>query len=405
MASAPETFIDPSDARIAALLAAHRPGHALAQPFYAEPAIFGRDVERILLRDWHFVCHASELPAIGDWRTFEMAGESVIVVRAEDGELRALANVCRHRGSRLCESARGNAGKRFVCPYHGWTYALDGSLRAARFTQPGFDATEHGLLALPVAEFHGLVLVSLGDAALSLAPARAALDAPLAAFDLAATQVAAFETCEVAANWKLALENYMECYHCGPAHPDYARRHWLAQPRERWAERMQAIDSHTSVVGTSIDRYAERAVDGLQFFYGRTPLRDGIVTGSEDGQPLAPLLGRLEGYDGAATDLMLGATTYALLYADHAVVYSFIALAPQRTRMTLTWLVRAGAREGVDYDRERLTWLWHVTTAADKRIVELNQQGVNSRFYRPGPYSAMETEARRFAEWYLSAIA
>ena len=152
------------------------------------------------------------------------------------------------------------------------------------------------------------------------------------------------------------------------------------------------------------DRYADLAVDGLQFFYGRTPLRDGILTGSEDGQPLAPPLGTLDGYDGGSTDLMLGPTTFALIYADHAVVYSFLPREPQRTEMTLTWLVRADAREGADYDRERLTWLWHVTTADDKRIVELNQLGVNSRFYRPGPYTKIEFLPNRFTDWYVRRL-
>ena len=101
---------------------------------------------------------------------------------------------------------------------------------------------------------------------------------------------------------------------------------------------------------------------------------------------------------------MLGPTTFALVYADHAVLYSFVPRDLHRTDMTLTWLVREGARAGVDYDLERLTWLWHVTTADDKRIVDLNEQGVNSRFYRPGPYTTMEREARRYAEWYLGVI-
>ena len=406
MATAPEALATPpagADARIAALVAAHQPGRALAQAFYTDADIYRRDIERIFARDWLYACHASELPKAGDWRLFEVAEESVIVVRGEDGGLRALANVCRHRGSRVCDAAKGNA-RSFVCPYHGWTYGLDGALRAARFTQPEFEAAEHGLLALRIAEFQSLVMLSLGDSPPPLAPAIEALDPRLAPFDLAATKVAAFEHCEVRANWKLAVENYMECYHCGPAHPDYARRHWLAQPRERWNARMQAIDEATSVSGDGVDRYADLAVDGLQFFYGRTPLRDGILTGSEDGQPLAPLLGQLEGYDGASTDFMLGPTTFALIYADHAVLYSFIPRDVQRTDMTLTWLVRADAREGLDYDPQRLTWLWHVTTADDKRIVDLNQKGVNSRFYRPGPYSAMENEARRYAEWYLSVV-
>ena len=389
---------------IAALHAEWRPGHALPQGFYTEPAVYQRDLERIFMRDWLYACQASELAAPGDYRRFEVAGESVIVVRGEDRQLRALANVCRHRGSRVCEAASGTA-RSFVCPYHGWTYGLDGALRAARFTPEGFAAAEHGLKTLPVADFHGMVMVSLGDQPPPLAPAHERLDLPLAPFDLAHTRVAEVRHYEVDSNWKLAVENYMECYHCGPAHPEYAHRHWLAQPFDRWAPHMQAVNARTAISGESIDCYAEHAVEGLNFFYGRTPLRDGILTGSEDGQPVAPLLGRLEGYDGGSTDIMLGATTFVLIYPDHAIVYGFVPRAAQRTAMSVTWLVQEDARAGVDYDLERLTWLWHVTTLADKRIVELNQQGVNSHFYRPGPFSTMESHARRYTEWYLAMVA
>ena len=394
----------PASDRVADLLAEHRPGHALPQGFYTDEAVYRRDLERIFLADWLFVCHASELQGSGDFRLFEVAEESVIVVRGNDGELRALANVCRHRGSRVCEARSGTA-KRFTCPYHGWTYGLDGTLRAARFTQPGFDPGEHGLLPLAVAEFHGLVMVCASDTPPPLSVAHEALDARLAPFDLARTRVAGSRSYTVDANWKLAIENYMECYHCGPAHPEYAQRHWLAQPRERWQAQMCEVDARSPLTGEAVDRYADRNDRGMHVFYGRTALREGVVTGSEDGSPVAPLLGTLPDYDGGATDFMLGISTYGLAYADHAILYAFLPRGPRRTEMRLTWLVHEDAREGVDYDRERLTWLWDVTSIADKRIIDLNQQGVNSRFYRPGPYSAMENEARRFADWYLSRIA
>lgn len=400
MSTAPATTPD----LVAGLLASHRAGHALPQGFYTDEAVYRRDLERIFLADWLYVCHASELPESGDFRLFEVAGESFIVVRGEDGELRALANVCRHRGSRVCEAASGNT-RRFVCPYHGWSYGLDGHLRTARFTQAGFDAEQHGLLPLAVSVFHGLVMVSAAAEPPSLTPAHAALDARLEPFDLLRTRVAESRTYTVDANWKLAVENYMECYHCQPAHPEYAQRHWQAQPRDRWQPQMDRVNEQSSLSADYVDCYAERNVDGLHFYYVRSALRDGFLTGSADGQPVAPLLGQLAGYDGGVTDIMLGVSTYGLIYADHAVIYSFLPRAVRDTEMRVTWLVRADARDDADYDREQLAWLWDVTSVADKRIIDLNQQGVGSRFYRPGPYTTMEDEARRFAEWYLHCIA
>jgi Rieske 2Fe-2S family protein len=133
-------------------------------------------------------------------------------------------------------------------------------------------------------------------------------------------------------------------------------------------------------------------------------LLNGHVTGSPDGRPVAPLLGDLEGYDGAGADIQIGPVSFGLLYADHAVLYRFTPRAPQKTDMEVVWLVNSNAREGVDYDLEKLTWLWRVTSDADERIILNNQKGVNSRFYEPGPYSGMEGYADGFAQLYLSWI-
>ena len=128
------------------------------------------------------------------------------------------------------------------------------------------------------------------------------------------------------------------------------------------------------------------------------------MSGSEDGQPLAPLMGEFSGFDGGVTFFDVGLTNHFLAYADHGLIYRFVPQTVDRTDMEVIWLVRGDAREGIDYDVERLTWLWRVTSEADKRIIETNQQGVNSRWYEPGPYSQMEQHASRFVEWILTGL-
>jgi len=128
------------------------------------------------------------------------------------------------------------------------------------------------------------------------------------------------------------------------------------------------------------------------------------VSGSEDGQPLAPLMGQFSDYDGGMTFFDVGLTSNFLAYPDHGLIYRFIPNSVQSTDMEVIWLVREDARAGSDYELERLTWLWKVTSLADKRIIELNQQGVNSRFYVPGPYTPMEQHTRRFVEWILAEL-
>jgi Rieske 2Fe-2S family protein len=134
----------------------------------------------------------------------------------------------------------------------------------------------------------------------------------------------------------------------------------------------------------------------------RSALADGTVSGSEDGKALAPLMGQFPDFDGGVTFFDVGLTSNFLAYPDHGLIYRFVPKSVDRSDMEVIWLVRADAQAGVDYDLERLTWLWKVTSVADKRIIELNQQGINSRYYEPGPYSQMEQHTARFVEWILA---
>ncbi|MFP6731560.1 MAG: Rieske (2Fe-2S) protein, partial [Alphaproteobacteria bacterium] len=129
---------------VADLIAARKPGFAIDQAFYSDPTVYARDVERVFMREWLYAGHASEIPDPGDYFLYEVAGESVIVVRGDDREIRALVNVCRHRGSRVCYEARGNKSW-FSCPYHGWTYDLRGELKSARLMPKDFDMSGYGL--------------------------------------------------------------------------------------------------------------------------------------------------------------------------------------------------------------------------------------------------------------------
>ena len=392
---------------IPGLIAAQPAGHALNQDFYADPRVFTRDVERIFMRDWLYVGHASQIPQAGDYFVFAIAGDSVIVVRGADGEIRALVNVCRHRGSRVCTETRGST-QWFSCPYHGWTYDLEGNLAAARQMPTDFDKSAHGLKRIHAAVFHGFILINFSDQPASLDAAHRDLDDKLAPFALERTRVAHSETYMIAANWKLALENYHECYHCAPAHPEFAQSHSIERPNARNTKLKDELVVRAREAGVStavVDNYGdETGESGFQYNYDRYPLYAGFETGSQDGAPVAPLLGDIKSFDGGASDLQLGTLTYFLFYCDHGVVYRFTPHDVQSTECEVVWLVREDAEEGRDYDVGRLKWLWDVTTVKDKMIIENNQAGVNSRFYQPGPYAPMEYWCVRFVDWYLERI-
>jgi Rieske 2Fe-2S family protein len=384
---------------IGQLIAERRPGHALEQAFYARADVFARDMD-LLLGGWTCLGHESEIAEPGDWIADGFGPESAIVVRGADGVARALANVCRHRGSRVCVGASG-AGAMLTCPYHAWTYHLDGRLRAAREMPDAFDPGAHGLTPLPLAIVGGLLFVSFGPSPPSLEGAAPAFSAMTDRYGWAGARIAARRSYSVAANWKLAIENYHECYHCGPAHPEFSVLHTLARPNARRLR--SAAESAADRVAVPDFEAWGAASDGREIArVMSSQLAEGARTGSRDGALMAPLMGR---DDGACVFAELGYLSAFLAYADHGVIYRFIPRGVLETQMEVIWLVRGDAREGADYDVEALTWLWDVTSVADKRIIERNQAGVLSRFYAPGPYSLMEPGTRQLADRYLADLA
>jgi Rieske 2Fe-2S family protein len=389
------------------LIERQRERHSLAREFYSDPDIYERDIERIFLKSWLYAGHQSEIPNPGDWFLYELSGESVIIARGLDGEIRAMLNVCRHRGSRICLEQKGCA-KRLICRYHGWTYNLDGQLVGASRMGDDFDKSGITLKRVHVELLDGMIFVNFAENPAAFSPVRDGLAECLRPYDLANAKVAHRESYPIAANWKLAVENYCECYHCAPAHPEYSRGHSLAHQGMRSGELFDAVMARASACGLSDQEVNQLYLDapgfGADFGYDRYPLIRDHVTGSEDGRPVAPLLGTIRDYDGGATDLQVGPVLFGLMYCDHVVLYRFTPLTVDTADCDITWLVRGDAEEGKDYDREKLTWLWDVTTHADKAIIERNQQGVNSRYYVPGPLSTMENYTWKFLSWYLETL-
>ncbi len=389
------------------LIACQKPGWSLEQRFYTDPEIYALELEHIVTRNWIFAGHTSQLGEAGDYLVLEVANDSAIIVRSGDGEIRAFANVCRHRGSIVCNDKSGNTRK-FQCPYHGWTYDTDGKLIAARNMPEDFDKSRHGLHKVPVEIVHGLLFVCFCDDPPSFDAARRDLAEPLAMFDFKNMKIAAQKTYPIAANWKLAVENYQECYHCAGAHPEYAKMHTLMldrKKRERVENHMFENMTACGLKNIEIDFIDTEARPGeLGFGYSRSALFEGYKTGSKDGEPVAPLLGNLTGYDGGASDITFGPFNYFLAYSDHVVGYVFTPIDGKNCQCEIYWLVRGDAVEGKDYDRDELMWLWDVTTHADQRIIVNNWKGVNSKYYQPGPFSGMEVPEQRFVDWLLQEL-
>ena len=409
------TDVDDSIEKIAAMVKAEqaRPDYAIDSYFYRSHLVYEKELENLVFRSWLYAGHVSEVPNPGDYLLFDIGEDSVIIVRDKAGEVQALMNVCRHRGARVCEAQSGNR-KTFVCPYHGWVYNTDGSLKAAREMEAraDFDITDYGLKKARILVYMGLIFINCDPHAADFLGPLSNLAQPLGAYDLEHAKVAHKHTYKVDANWKLVLENYLECYHCATSHRAYARMHTLKDPDARVSGIVQAMLDRTEQV-TGVEGmgkefygiYMNAAGFGACAYTSRYGLFDGYLTGSEDGQPVAPLMGNIQGYDGGAGDFQMGPLSFMLNYPDHCVLYRFIPRGLTSTDMEVVWFVNGDAKEGVDYDRDRLTWLWHNTTLEDEFIISRNSEGVNSRFFEPGPYHPeFEATLQEFICWYLDTM-
>ena len=348
----------------------------------------------------------------GRFFTVRVGAYSLIVVRSQDGRLHALHNSCRHRGMPVCASESGTV-KRWVCPYHQWTYDLDGQLLACGGMDDELGGEDHSLGRAGVAEVGGLVFVWLGQAPESILPAAAELEPALAHQGLGAAKVACRREYEVKSNWKLVWENNRECWHCHAAHPEYIRANFDTAPNTDRTRQLiaQRVGDHAAALaglqGTAHTAPGLFAFPspGRWWSANRSALAPGFVTESVDGQPVAPLMGAYTSHDVGTLRVRGVPNFWCHASADHAVLTWLAPNGPERTRIRVQWLVDADAVEGRDYTLERLLPFWQLTSEQDWELCEQNHAGVCNPAFRPGPYSkSREYNLISFAEWYLERM-
>ena len=385
--------------KISRLLDTRRPGHGLPQALYNDPDAFAFDMEAIFARSWIMIGFEVELGRPGSWMAAAIGPWPILVTRDRQGVIHGFHNTCRHRGSRICLPGKG-ASARLVCPYHRWTYELSGELAHATRMPETFDRLGHGLVPVQVESVGGVLFVCLADEAPDIADLKHQLEPMLAQAGLANTKLAVESTLLERANWKLAMENARECYHCGLSHPELAQSFPVGasahfdygedRRQERFAARMAAA-------GLDIG-----PIEGDWWQAMRFVLNDGFTSMTMDGAFAArPLLCDVEGGDIGSLRWSVEPHAFAHVTADQAFMFSAMPLGPNETVITSKWLVHKDAVEGVDYHLDHLTDLWTRTNLQDRDLVENNQAGVNSPGYQPGPYSPdAEALALRFTDWY-----
>lgn len=349
----------------------------LPRRVYTDPAIFALEGQHLFGRMWLAVGREEDVPETGSYLTHAIGDEKLLVVRGEDGALRAFFNVCRHRGARLVEEPCGRLRGAIGCPYHAWTYALDGRLARAPRAEPGFRAEDFPLIQARLETFAGFVFVNLDPGAVPLAQAFADLP-DLGRYRLAELRRAKRVEYTVEANWKVIAENYSECYHCPLVHPQLNR-----------------ISDLTS-------GYAQV---GAAFNGGPMQLRDGFTTMSMSGATTLPALPGLDEADRRLVhyylvypNLMLG------LHPQYVLTHQAWPLAPDRTRVVCEWLFRPETIAAGGFDPAGIVDFWDLTNRQDWALCERVQRGAASAGYAPGPYHPTERCVHAFDKWYAESI-
>jgi Rieske 2Fe-2S family protein len=370
------------------------PVSPLARDYYVAEQWHERDLELVFRRRWLFAGHASQVAESGQFFTFELGPDSVVVSRTADGRIAAFHNVCRHRGTKFCQERSGRV-KNFPCPYHGWSYGLDGQLVLAPKMGPDFDRRKFPAKPVWIEEWNGMLFVNLAAEEPERSVADALANADFSRYDLANTKVVAERVYEVESNWKIAAETFAECYHCQINHPELCRVLDPLGDLEAWEDAESGED----------DVYSG---DYLIYTEDLGPaMKDGAVTLSMDGKFVCKRLLGSAGHPPHENGAMSWFPHFGMfVQPDYATTFSWLPVSPTRAVFRSTWLVHADARDGIDYDVDELVGFMHVTNVEDKELCRIAQEGICSTAYdNSAPYHPVfEAPVRGFLRTYLDHV-
>ena len=343
---------------------------SLPAAWYHDPAHFRAELEQVFYRNWLYVCHHSELVEARAFRRFDVGTQSLLLVRGDDGELRAFHNTCRHRGSELCAEASGRLARKLItCPYHQWSYALDGRLLATTSLAeaPDFDKADYSLLEVPLEVWRGGVFVALDDAPPDFSQGFVRGSDRIEHWPMAELVVARRWRKTLRCNWKVFWENFNECLHCPNVHPElvelvpiYGRRISYFRDEPGWAEHADDPDP----------RY-------------RGGLRAGAATWSDSGQS----------YFVSLPSLFIAA------HADYMRTVRVLPLAPEATELEVEWLFAPATLARDDVDLADVYAFGERVLLQDAAASELNQRGLHARGFAHGVLMPEEHYVAAFHDW------
>jgi glycine betaine catabolism A len=396
------------------LVDSRQPGHGLPRQFYHDELLYRLEMESIWRKGWLFAGHSCQIPNPGDYFVYPMEFDSVIVIRNDDGQVNALHNVCRHRGMLICQQPEGHL-KRFVCPYHQWTYDRNGKLLLQHGMQTDLDKSQLGIQPARAREVEGMIFISLAQAPADFDPIYATMAPVAQPQGLARGKVAKIMDFDVQSNWKLVWENNRECYHCNVNHPQYIKANFdnfnSDDTTARVAESLKAVttrlEAKLAIQGMSLRNETGMTEfpdpdHGIWYAANRTPLKEGYISESMDGKQVSTRMGEYTDPDVGTMRIRALPNFWIHASCDHSVAVRLTPNGLTHTSIRMIWLVDSKAEEGRDYSLDRLLPFWLLTAEQDWNICTNQQRGVNSFAFKPGPLSTFkEYNLDRFLRWYL----
>ena len=391
-----------------AQIRSRKPDFSLSRELYADPGVYQTDLEAIWYKEWIFAVPACELAKPGSYATMQVGAYPVVIIRGKDMRIRAFHNVCRHRGQRLCAKVSGSTTN-LVCPYHQWTYDLEGKLIFARDMGEDFNPQAFGLKKVHCVDLSGVIYICLAAVPPPIADLAKTAMTYLAPSGLGDAKVAFTSSIIENGNWKLVIENNRECYHCGGSHPSLCRT-FSDNPK------MGAMDGPHSASPEILEHWDRCEAAGLpsrfvhhpafQWRLARIPLLNNAESYTMSTKAaVARRMGTMPFNDAGSLLMYHYPNTWNHFLGDHAITFRVLPVSATETEVTTTWLVHKGAVEGVDYDLKTLTEVWLATNDEDRQVVEENQKGILSPAYEPGPYSPIQEEGViQFTDWYCDLM-
>ena len=392
---------------------------SLPQRYFISPEVFAQEQERIFSRQWMLVGHQNAIAQPGDYFISEVADESLIVVRDKRGEIRGFYNVCRHRGTRLKEDACGHAST-IQCPYHAWTYGLDGRLLGAPHMDdvPGFDKSDYPLHRVNLGLWEGFIFVNLAgtgsltsilsqrerrkqDGFVSLEDWFAPLKGKFSHWNMSILQPAKRIEYDVRANWKLIFENYSECYHCLGVHPELSKISPYDSAENDLTEGPFLGGFMRIAKGRSLTMSGNACALGIA---DASRVRDRAPAHNRNpSQKIDDDYDHEHEHDGKNRVFYYSIFPNMLLslHPDYVMVHQLQPHSPERTLILCDWFFHPDAFKHNDFDPDDAIQFWDMVNRQDWHVCELSQEGIASRAYQPGPYSSRESIPAAWDEYYL----